>query len=74
MTDQSTTDDQIRRELMTRLTVPLAVAGRALGLGRQAGYAAVRRGDIPAFKVGKRFIVPTPPLRRMLGLDTDPAA
>lgn len=62
-------DDELRKEL-TRLTVPLwPTAGQALGLGREATYAGARRGDIPVLKIGKRYVVPTPPLRRMLGLN-----
>lgn len=45
-------------------------AGRiAFGLGRAASYEAVRRGDIPSVKVGRRVVVPTAALRRMLHLD-----
>jgi hypothetical protein len=62
-------DEEIRKALCG-LTVPLwPTAGQALGLGREATYAGARRGDIPALRIGKKYVVPTPPLRRMLGLD-----
>jgi hypothetical protein len=50
-------------------TVPLA--GRALGLSRNAAYAAAGRGEIPTLKFGKRLVVPTMALRRMLGLQPE---
>lgn len=50
-------------------TVSVEVAGKALGLGRQATYDACHRGDIPTIRFGRRIVVPTAALRRMLGLD-----
>ena len=43
--------------------------GQILGLSRQATYNAVERGEIPTIRVGRRILVPTASLRRMLGLD-----
>jgi Helix-turn-helix domain len=65
-------DDDIRKAL-TGLTVPVVVAGRALGLGRNAAYAAAKRGEIPSVKIGGAIRVPTAPLRRLLGLDREVA-
>jgi hypothetical protein len=67
-------DDEIRRQIMTRLTVPIPVAGAALGLSRNASYDAAKRGDIPTIPMGRKRPVPTAPLRRMLGLETEVAA
>jgi hypothetical protein len=44
--------------------------GQLLGLGRAATYDAARRGDIPIIRFGRRIIVPTAALRRLLGVDT----
>lgn len=51
-------------------------AGRAaFGLGRAASYEAVRRGDIPSIRIGRKLVVPTAALRRLLQLDDSaPAA
>jgi hypothetical protein len=49
------------------LTVPQA--GKVLGLGHYAAYDAVKRGEIPVLRFGRRLIVPTPALLAMLGLD-----
>lgn len=43
-------------------------AGRFLGLGRSASYAAVARGEIPSLSLGRRRVVPTAALRRLLEL------
>jgi hypothetical protein len=50
------------------LTTSVPDAGKLLGIGRNAAYEAARRGDIPTIKIGKRVVVPTALLKRMLGL------
>ncbi|KAA2241162.1 DNA-binding protein [Salinarimonas soli] len=69
-------DDEITRDLHTKLSVPLwPTAARALGLGRNAAYAAFARGEIPGRRYGaRRITVPTAPLRKMLGIDGQEAA
>jgi hypothetical protein len=42
--------------------------GEILGLSRQSTYGAARRGEIPTLIIGRRKVVPTAVLRRMLGL------
>jgi excisionase family DNA binding protein len=49
-------------------------AGKVLGLGRSAAYAAARRGDIPSLRLGRRIVVPKARLRKMLGLRHDVVA
>jgi Helix-turn-helix domain len=44
--------------------------GNILGLGRAATYDAARRGEIPTIRFGRRIVVPTAALRRLLALDT----
>lgn len=44
-------------------------AGALLDLGRSAAYDAARRGDIPTIAIGRRLLVPTAAIRRMLHLD-----
>lgn len=59
-----------------RLTVSVEEAGRMLGIGRQSAYAAVRRGDIPVIRIGRRVLVPVARLNELLGLEKEvtPAA
>jgi excisionase family DNA binding protein len=69
-----TTTDVVRVPEPTEhptLTVP--EAGRFLGLGKASAYAAAERGDLPTIRVGRRLLVPTAALRRMLQLDGTPA-
>lgn len=58
-------------ELQTRPTVSVEEAGEVLGIHRTGAYAAVKRGDIPSFKMGRRVVIPTRPLLRMLGIEPD---
>jgi len=40
-----------------------------MGLSRQSAYDAAARGDLPTLRVGRRLLVPTAALRRLLALD-----
>jgi excisionase family DNA binding protein len=48
------------------LTVP--EAGKLLGLSRPSAYEAAARGEIPTLRIGRRLLVPTASLLRMLGI------
>jgi len=50
-------------------TMVVEEAAYWLGISRGQGYEAARRGEIPSIRLGRRLVVPTAPLRRMLGLD-----
>lgn len=53
-----------------RPTLPLwPDTGKILSLGRSATYEAAKRHEIPTIAFGRRLVVPTAALRRMLGLD-----
>jgi hypothetical protein len=66
-------DRKIRRDIMTKLTVPLwPTAGRALGLGRNSTFEGARKGEIETIAIGRRRPVPTSFLRRKLGLTEPP--
>jgi excisionase family DNA binding protein len=52
----------------TEPTVDVPVAAQVLGISRATAYEAVRRGEIPAIRLGKRrVVVPTAALLRLLG-------
>jgi excisionase family DNA binding protein len=61
------------KKLLSGLTLTVEQAGRALGIGRNAAYAAAKRGDIPTVRIGGAIRVPTAPIRRMLGLEQEAA-
>lgn len=48
-------------------TISVEAAARKLGIGRSAAYAAVRRGEIPALRLGRLWRVPKARLEQMLG-------
>ena len=43
-----------------------------LKIGRSTAFRAIQSGDIPSISIGRRLLVPTAALRRMLQLD-DPS-
>ncbi len=55
-------------------TMTIAEAAELLGISRSAAYRAVARGEIPTIRIGRRFLVPTAKLYRLLGWTYNPAA
>lgn len=51
---------------MTRKTLTVEETARILGLSRGAAYKAVRRGEIPAIRLGKRWVVSMEALSELL--------
>jgi excisionase family DNA binding protein len=47
------------------LVMTVAEAGRLLGISRGLAYELVRRGDLPALRLGRRLVVPR---QRLLAL------
>lgn len=56
-----------------RRTLTVEEAARVLGLGRSAAYSAAQRGDLPVLRIGRRLLVPTAALDRMLAGTTSPS-
>ncbi len=54
----------------------IATAGSIFGLSRTQAYVAATNGvlPVPVIKVGRRYLVPTAPILRLLGLDPDDRA
>ena len=48
------------------LTVSVEEAGRILGYSRNTAYEAVRRGEIPTIRFGRKIRVPKAALQRLL--------
>ena len=44
----------------------VVAAGRMVGLGRSAAYDAIRRGELPSIRFGRRIVVPVAALKRLL--------
>lgn len=46
-------------------------AGQILGLSRTAAYEAVKRGQIPSVRLGRRILIPRGKLSELLGRDDE---
>jgi excisionase family DNA binding protein len=48
-------------------TLTVEETAKRLRLGRNQAYQAVARGQLPAIRVGRRWLIPVAALERMLG-------
>ncbi|KAB7786030.1 DNA-binding protein [Methylorubrum populi] len=55
------------------VTIEKEDARRALRMGRDAFDAAVKAGEIPSVRIGKRHKILGAPFRRLVGLEERPA-
>lgn len=53
-------------EGLERRTYTVREAAQVLGLGRNATYSAIYRGEVPALRLGRRIVVPMDALHRLL--------
>ena len=53
-----------------RHTITIPEAAERLGIGRNQGYEAARRGEIPVIRLGKRMVVPLLAFERMLTVES----
>jgi len=56
---------------MERQTVTVEEAAQILGIGRSSAYEAVRRGDLPVIRIGRRYVVPRLALEWLLKRPTE---
>lgn len=56
-------------DLLSGATVSVEQAAQLLSISRSAAYQAARTGDLPTLRIGRRLVVPTAELRRMLLID-----
>lgn len=54
-------------------TYDVKTAQRMLGIGRNQFYLALRRGQVPAVRVGSSWRILKAPFRQLLGLPPDNA-
>lgn len=64
------TDKQSNPQILNRASISPAELYEAgiLPLSRGAIYCACNNGEIECTRIGKRIVIPTAPLRRMLGI------
>jgi excisionase family DNA binding protein len=48
-----------------RLTVTVDEAAKLLGIGRTLAYEAVRLGELPTIRIGRRILIPVAELARL---------
>jgi excisionase family DNA binding protein len=53
-----------------RRTMSVEEAAVALGIGRTTAYMAIRRGELPCLRIGRRVVVPRDAIERLLTGDT----
>jgi excisionase family DNA binding protein len=51
----------------TRLTMTVEQAAAALGVSRGTAYEAVKTGQLPTVRIGRRVLVPIAGLRALVG-------
>ena len=49
-----------------RATLSVDAAAKYIGVSRSSAYEAIRRGELPAIRIGRRLLVPVAALERML--------
>jgi len=49
-----------------RIVLTVEEAAKAIGLSRGSAYAAVRRGELPTIRIGRRILVSRDGLERLL--------
>jgi excisionase family DNA binding protein len=54
------------RDTRERLTLTVEEAAQVLGIGRTLAYEAVKRGDIPTVRIGRRLLVPQVAIAQLL--------
>lgn len=53
-------------------TVPVwPTAAKRLGIGKNSAYEAVKSGQLPVIRIGRRLLVPLAALERLLDRGTD---
>ena len=51
---------------LERRTMRVEEAAVALGIGRTTAYLAIRRGELPCLRIGRRLVVPRAAIDRLL--------
>jgi excisionase family DNA binding protein len=65
----ATVEDSTRfDERLRRPTVSVDIAAQLLGISRASAFRAVHREQLPAIRLGRRIMIPTSELRRLLHL------
>lgn len=58
-----------RAELDRAVTLTVDETAMTLGLSRTATYQAVQTGEIPAIRIGRRWLIPAAAIRQLLQIE-----
>lgn len=53
-------------EMLEKHTYTVDETAALLGIGRNAAYEAIKRGELPALRIGRRIVVPRAALDQLL--------
>jgi excisionase family DNA binding protein len=54
-----------------RPTLSVEEAGELLGIGRSLAYSKAASGELPSIRLGRRLVVPTAAILRLLGREVE---
>jgi excisionase family DNA binding protein len=60
-------------KILAKATATVEELAKVLGIGRRQAYEAVKRGDIPSIRLGKRILISTRTIQRLLEGEADAA-
>lgn len=69
MADHTHTCSLRLADIEDHATITVEEAAGLLGLGRSTAYEAVRRGQLPSRRLGRRLFIPVPALLEWLGIE-----
>ncbi|MDA8335452.1 MAG: helix-turn-helix domain-containing protein [Peptococcaceae bacterium] len=64
-----TVEDRPTPDSSVRYTMTIHEAAKALGIGLNLAYELAKKGEIPARRLGRRWVVLRQPLEKMMGHD-----
>jgi|TARA_R100000501_G_C2629350_1_gene124043 excisionase family DNA binding protein len=57
--------------MTTRQTYTVNETAEILGISRESAFKAVKNGDVPSFRIGKRILIPRIALEALLNSGAD---
>ena len=66
---ETTTPNSKKLDPTLRPTMSVGEVAELLGVCRSTMYRAVKDGEIPVIKIGRRYLVPTARVAHLLGID-----
>ena len=58
-------------QLEKKAVITVTETAALLGIGRTSAYEAIRRGELPSLRIGRRLVVPVTQLLAALGVQSN---